>query len=147
MNDTKLRNTVTRAVALDREIAELTEGLKAIKADLVAEARIRREDHTKTEGGGSSWTAEGNDGCIARVTFPARKLKSSIPGEGKTLVKIRKLSGAAFPHIFRQVPAYKPVDDFRAAAEITLGKNAKKLIRAVETESKPTVSFETKENA
>lgn len=147
MTDHKLRSTVTRAVALDREIATLTDELKALKADLVTEAALRPEDHADTAGGGSSWIAEGNDGCIARVTFPAKKLKSSIPGEGSAITKIREAAGRAFAQLFNQVPAYKPVPNFRELASGILGKDSKKLLKLCESSSSPAVAFETKEAA
>ncbi len=111
-----------------------------------SEAELREEEHTDTAGGGHSWTVEGNDGCIVRVTFPAPRLKATIAGEGKAIEKIRALAGAAFTRLFLQVPAYKPTDSFRPEAEALLGSSAsRKLIRACETASSPTVSFETKE--
>lgn len=147
MNDTKLKSIVTEAVSLDRQIADLTDRLKTLKADLVTEGALRIEEHTETSGGGSSWTVEGNDGCIARITFPARKLKSSIPGEGSAIAKIREAAGKFFAHLFHQVPAYKPVADFREVAAGYLGRDAKKLIKLCESTSTPSVSFETKEPA
>ena len=147
MTTTKLQATVTEAVALDREIAAMTERLKALKLTLVTEAGQRPEEHTATDGGGSSWTAEGNDGCVVRVTFPAPKLKATIAGEGSAIEKIRSLAGKCFHALFTQVPAYKPVPKFREAAEQLLGKDSKKLIKACESTSSPSVSFETKEAA
>jgi hypothetical protein len=147
MNDHKLKSTVTEAVALDREIAEKTERLKELKSDLVTEAALRPEDHTETTGGGSSCIFEGNDGCVARVTFPAKKLKSSIPGEGAAITKIRESAGKFFSHLFQQTPAYKPVAHFRETASSYLGKDAKKLIKLCESNSAPAVAFETKEPA
>jgi hypothetical protein len=144
MTTTKLRNLVTEAVSLGREIEEKTERLKALKADLITAAGPRAD--TATAGGGRSWIAEGADGCIARVTFPAPKLKASIAGEGSAIEKVRKLAGRFFSLLFDQVPAYKPAANFRQEAEALLGKDARKLIRACETSSSPSVSFETKEN-
>lgn len=147
MTTAKLQNLVTEAVSLDREIAEKTERLKSLKADLITEAGTRDDEHTPTAGGGRSWLAEGADGCIARVTFPAPKLKATIAGEGTAIDKVRKLAGNAFARLFNQVPSYKPVANFRDEAETLLGKDARKLIRACESSSSPTVNFETKEAA
>ena len=147
MTTTKLRNLVTEAVSLDREIAAKTERLKVLKADLVSEAGTRPDEYTGTAGGGHSWLAEGADGCVARVTFPAPKLKATIAGDSSAIEKVRKLAGSAFARLFNQVPAYKPVAGFRDEAEALLGKDARKLIKACETNSSPTVSFETKEAA
>ena len=79
---TKIQNLVTEAVSLDREISEQTERLKALKAQLVEAAREQEDELTPTDGGGLRWTAEGQDGCVARVNFPAPSLKSKIEGEG-----------------------------------------------------------------
>ncbi len=147
MTTNKLKATVSESVALDREIAEKTERLKELKSDLVTEAALRAEEHTETAGGGKSWTAEGNDGCVVRVTFPAARLKSTIAGEGSAIEKVRALAGRWFTTLFAQVPAYKPIVGFREQAEQCLGKDARKLIKACEAASSPTVSFETKEAA
>lgn len=147
MTTSKLRSTVTEAVALDREISEKTARLKELKADLVTEASGRTEEHTATDGGGSSWTAEGNDGCVVRVTFPAPKLKATIAGEGSAIEKVRAAAGKFFHALFTQVPAYKPVANFRETADKIMGKDARKLVKLCESASAPSVAFETKEGA
>jgi hypothetical protein len=73
---TKIQNLVTEAVSLDREISEQTERLKALKTQLVEAVREHEDELTPTDGGGLRWTAEGKDGCIARVNFPVPSLKS-----------------------------------------------------------------------
>ena len=95
-------------VSLDREINEKTERLKQIKAGLVAEARSREDELIPTEGGGTRWTAEGGDGCIARVNFPAPTLKAKIDGEGKAIEKIKQLAGGVFSRLFIPAISYKP---------------------------------------
>ena len=143
---TFLQNIVTEAVSLDREIAEQTERLKMLKAQLVAAARERSDELTPTDGGGLRWTAEGNDGCIARVNFPAPSLKSKIEGEGRTVEKLRQLAGAVFNRLFIPTISFKPVENFRDEARALLAKGeATKLIKLCETESAPRVSFETAE--
>ena len=67
MTDKILKNLVTEAVSLDREINEKANQLKELKAQLVAEARGREGELARTDGGGTRWTAEGSDGSIARV--------------------------------------------------------------------------------
>jgi len=84
---------VTAAVRLDRQIAESTERLKAMKKDLVHEAETRDEECTATEGGGRAWTANGTDGCVARVNFPAPSLKSSVDGEKPAGAKLLEMVG------------------------------------------------------
>jgi hypothetical protein len=145
MHNQKLKMLVTEAVVLDRQIAERTAQLKDIKADLIQEAKLRENEQTVTDGGGRSWVAEDLDGNISRVTFPASPLKGSIEGEGKTIQKIREVAGNFFVKLFNQSPRYIPVDTFRADAKVFLGNQAGKLIKLCTSQSKPTVSFETKD--
>lgn len=145
---TKLQNLVTEAVSLDREIADQTERLKELKAQLVEAAREREDELMPTEGGGLRWSAEGNDGCIARVNFPAPTLKSKIEGEGKAIEKIKQLAGAVFNRLFIPTISFKPVENFRDEAKTLLAKtDATKLIKLCQTESAPRVSFETAERS
>jgi len=146
MHNQKLKMLVTEAVVLDRLIAERNVRLKEIKCLLIAEAIYRQEECTETDGGGQAWTAEDEDGNIARVNFPAQTLKASIDGEGKTIEKVREAAGNFFNRLFHQAPKYVPVVDFRTEAGLWLGKDAKKLIKLCSTDSSPRVSFETKEN-
>ncbi|HTJ78515.1 MAG TPA: hypothetical protein VL357_05925 [Rariglobus sp.] len=146
MNDTKLRQLVTAAVLLDREIAEKEKQLKEIKATLATEAETRAEQATATDGGGTSLVLEGDDGSVARITTAGRTLKATVKGEGKDIEKIRELAGKAFAQLFAPVLAYKPVENFRAEVAVRFGnKDAAKLIKAMENPGKTTVSFETKE--
>jgi hypothetical protein len=147
MTDAKLKSLVTAAVRLDRQVTELDEELKAVKAELVAEATSRAEEHVDTDGGGKSWTATGTDGCIARVTFPAPSLKSKIDGEGKGIEKIKAAAGKLFDRLFRPAVTYRPVDNFRTEAAALLGGQAGKLVKLCQTESSPKVAFETKQEA
>jgi len=142
----KLQNIVTEAVSLDREISEQTERLKELKAQLVEAAREHEDELTPTDGGGLRWTAEGKDGSIARVNFPAPSLKSKIEGEGKSIEKIKQLAGAVFNRIFIPTISFKLVENFREEAKALLAKTeANKLIKLCQTESAPRVSFETAE--
>jgi len=148
MNDAKLKNLVAEAVSLDREIQEQQQRLKLLKTQIVTEAESRPDEHMPTDGGGNSVTLEGADGCVARVTFPAPKLKSSISGEGKAFDKIKDVAGAYLTRLLQPAVAYKPVPDFRNQAMIYLGQQqGKKLIKLCQSESSPNVSFETKEVA
>lgn len=148
MNDTKLRQLITEAVALDRQIATDTDRLKVIKTLLATEAESRPELAAPTEGGGTSTTIEGLDGCICRVTEAGRTLKSSIKAEGKDIEKVRDAAGKFFAQLFAPVLAYKPVEKFREQAEAHLDTRAAgKLIKLIENPGKVTVSFETKDAA
>jgi hypothetical protein len=147
MHNQKLKMLVTEAVVLDRLIAERSARLKEIKAALIQEAESRSEECTATDNGGQAWTAEDEDGNIARVNFPAPTLKASIDGEGKLIEKVRQAAGTFFPTLFNQAPKYVPVKNFRALAESFLAKGAGKLIKLCSTDSSPRVSFETKEKA
>jgi hypothetical protein len=148
MTASVLRILVTEAVSLDREINEKTDRLKELKAALAAEAQTRKPEMTPTEGGGTRWAAEGSDGCIARVNFPAPTLKARIDGEGKAVAKVKQLAKSAFSRLFVPTISYKPVEGFRTEAAALLPKaEANKLIKLCETASAPRVSFETTERA
>lgn len=147
MTNEKLKALVTRAVALDRSIAELEAQLKTYKERLTAEAKSRADDATATEGGGKSITFEGADGCIARVTTAGATLKSTIKTGDKNLEKIKALAGRCFGSLFTISGVYRLDTDFRAKADLYLNKDAPKLIRLCESPGKTTVSFETKEVA
>jgi hypothetical protein len=87
----------------DREINEKADRLKELTAELVAEARSRESELAATGGGGMRWTAEGGDGCVARVNFPAPTLKAKIDEEGKVIEMIKELASGVFTRLF--VPA------------------------------------------
>ncbi len=52
MTASMLKNLVTEAVSLDREINEKADRLKELKSELVAEARSREDELAPTGGGG-----------------------------------------------------------------------------------------------
>jgi hypothetical protein len=146
MTASMLKNLVTEAVSLDREINEKADRLKKLKSALVAEARSRKCELAPADGGGKRWTAEGSDGCIARVNFPAPTLKAKIDGAGKAIEKIRQLAGAIFNRLFTPTISFKLVEGFRDEAAVLLPKaETKKLIKLCEGASAPRVSFETSE--
>lgn len=146
MTNTKLSALVAQAVALDREISEKSALLNDLKDQLSVEAESRCDESTPTEGGGTSITFEGGDGCIARVTTSGPALKSSIKAEGRDIEKVKPAAGRHFLRLFEQVLAYKPVANFREQAESLLGaKDAGKLIKLCTNPGKTSVSFETKE--
>jgi hypothetical protein len=147
MNDTKLKLLVTEAVKLDRAIAEQTEKLKGIKAQLVTEAESRAELAVKTDGGGTSTTLEGEDGCVARVTVAGPTLKGSVEVEAKGFAKIKAAAGRMFDELFKPGVIYVPVDKFRERATLLLGTDAKPLIKLMVGKGKTSVAFETKEVA
>jgi hypothetical protein len=146
MTDSILKSLVTEAVSLDREINEKADRLKKLKAELVAEARNRESELASTDGGGRRWTAEGSDGCIARVTFPAATLKAKIDEQGKMFEKIKGLAGDVFNRLFVPTISYRPIEKFREEAVALLPKaDANRLIKLCQSASAPRVSFETTE--
>ena len=147
MNDSKLRQVVTEAVALDREIAEKQDRLKELKATLSTEAESRQDEATPTEGGGTSLSLEGADGSVCRVTMTGRVLKSSVSLDGPLWGKIQSiLNGRPADMFFTPEISYKPGDNFRDRAIEVLGKpEGNKLIKLCENSGKTTVSFETKD--
>ena len=141
-----LQKLVTEAVSLDREIADRQERLKLIKSQLVDAAREHSEELTATEGGGTRWVVTGNDGCIARVNFPAPSLKSKIEPESKLMEKIEQLTGHLLSRLFTTTTCFKPVENFQEDAKTLLARPAaNKLIKLCLSASAPRVSFETAE--
>jgi len=144
MTQKLIQKLVTQAVLLDREISEKGDLLKHLKAQLVEVARENPKEFTKTEGGGCRWSAPGDDGCIARINFPAPTLKAKIDGEGKAIEKIKELAGRLFTRLFVPSVSFKLIADFREEVLEVLPKaEATKLIKLCQTESAPRVSFET----
>ena len=146
MTDNILKSLVTEAVSLDREINEKADRLKELKAELVAEARSREGELASTDGGGMRWTAEGGDGCIVRVNFPAPALKAKVDEEGKVIERIKELARGVFTRLFVTTISYRPVEKFRGEAAALLPKaEANRLITLCQSASAPRVSFETTE--
>lgn len=144
MNTTTRQTIVDEAVTLVRQIKKDSDRLKALKLDLIEEAKSSPWECIATEGGGKSWTAEGKDGSVARVTFPADSLSSEIKEGEPIMEKIRKLTGKVFDRLFRPSVSYRPVAEFRAEAVTLLGEIAgNQLIDLCESETSPRLSFET----
>ena len=147
MTNTQLKELVTKAVTLHRDIAAQNERLKKFKAELIREARRHKTDLTLTESGGSRWTACGTDGCVARVNFPAPALLSLIDSESETFDSILSLAGECMDQLFQSAYYLRPIADFREEAARALnGREADQLIDLCQTTSSPRVSFETTEN-
>ncbi len=146
MTKPQLKKLVSEAVALHRDIASQTERLKALKVDLIKEARLHPKEFMPTTGGGSRWTVSGTDGCIARVNFPAPALLSLIDSESETFDEILVIAGECMDQLFESAYYLRPVVNFREEAARTLdGREADKLIDLCQTTSSPRVSFETAE--
>lgn len=144
MNEKELKKLVDSAVLLHREISTKTEQLKALKADLIEQARLNPEALVSTQGGGKRWTAKGNDGCIARVNFPAPSLVSEIEAETDFAKKLQAIAGEKFRRLFNSVRIFQPTEDFRTqAAALLPASKAETLVQLCENESSPRVSFET----
>ena len=149
MNDATIKMLVAEAVRLDREIEGAKTRLKEIKAELI-NAACKREDAERvaTEGGGWSWTAQGADGAIARVTVPGPALRSTIDPATKVGAKILARFGDAVKRLFVKRVVYVPVPEFRALVEQEFAPaQASKLIESCEQDRQPSVSFETAERA
>lgn len=145
MTQTKLAAVVDEAVELDRTITQLQDKLKDLKEMLITEAESREEERLPGEGGGERWTATGTDGCMARVSFPAPSLKSSIDAERPEGAKTMELVGRHKEDLFTPRLVYVPVANFRdRCAQIFDAGKSRKIIRSCETASRPRVAFETK---
>ncbi len=147
MNNAQLKKLVTETVTLHRDIAKQNDRLKRLKADLVRESRAHKKEFSLTDGGGSRWTVAGEEGCVARVNFPAPALLSLIESETETFDHILALAGECMDQLFESVYYLRPVADFREEAARALpGREADQLIDLCETTSSPRVSFETAAN-
>lgn len=148
MTEIKLQKLVDQAVVLDRAIQEQTEALKEMKRQLVFESETRTEAHEPTEGGGWSLVLGGTNGCIARIIQPGPRLKSTIDAEKTAGAKIMEYVGKFKDSLFSPLLRYEPVMNFRARCEELLTPRvANAVIKACETQSSISVSFETKEIA
>jgi hypothetical protein len=145
MIESKLRQLIAEAVRLDRQIADQSNRLKDLKAQIATEAESRADEATKTDGGGLSLVLEGADGCVARVTTAGPTLRSTLRPDDKKFAKIKDASHGFFSRLFETELVHKPVAEFRDQARTLLGVQAAALIKLCETAGKTTVSFETKE--
>jgi hypothetical protein len=129
MKEKELKKLVDTAVALHREIGGKTEQLKRLKLRLVEEARRHPEALSMTESGGTRWNAEGTDGCIARVNFPAPGIVTGIESGTEAKENIVAAAGDKFRRLFTSVRVYQPVPNFRArAASLLPAPKAQELI-------------------
>ncbi len=143
MKDQDLETLVDHAVALHREITVKNEQLKALKAALVKQARLQPELLATTGSSGQRWVAEGSDGSIARVSFPAATLLAEVGAQSDLANKIQEIAGEEFRRLFTPVKRYQAVNDFRTVAALILPKRkAAALLQLCESESSPRVSFE-----
>jgi len=145
MTEPRLRRLIDEAIQLDREIETLKADLAEIETMLKQEAESRDEEHQATDGGGWSWTAEGADGHVCRVTREGDKLKSSISSE-KDVAAIKIACGTHFADLFTPGISYRPVDGIRDKAPVRLGPaQARKLIKLITGAGRVRVAYETKE--
>jgi len=143
MKAKEIKNLVDNAVALHREIAAKSEQLKRLKAHLVQQARLNPESLVPTESGGTRWTAEGGDGCVARVSFPAAGIVAEIEPDDAPTKMMQAIAGDKFRRLFKAVRIFQPVEDFRSKVGAILpAQKAQALLELCETESAPRVSFE-----
>jgi hypothetical protein len=148
MNQVKLKNLVDSAITLHREIATKTEQLKSLKQILIKEADLHPEALVDIGNGGKRWTAQGRDGSIARVNFPAPGIISQVEAGSGELKEIKDIVGKKFHLLFDTVETYKPVDEFRAqASQLLPGPKLEELMSICEKENAPRVSFETAKNS
>ena len=144
MTEIQVKRLVNEAVLLHRDIAIRTERLKTLKADLIREARRHEHEFTPTDNGGSRWSVTGNNGCVARVNFPAPALVSHIDSESELFDHVLGLAGESLERLFASVYYLRPVAEFRDEVAAALpGTEATKLIELCQSTSAPRVSFET----
>lgn len=140
----EIHKLVADAVALHREIAAKTEQLNTLRAELIYKARSHPDAQVMTESGGTRWTAQGSDGCIARVNFPAAALIFEVDAQSEFGSQVRAIAGENFHRLFATVTTYRPVDDFRLRVTSLLATpKAEALMALCHSEGSPCVSFET----
>ena len=157
MSNDALKKMIGLMVRLDRQISLRERHLKSLKAALTREARLRKADHTKTDGGGWSWTFDGTAGNVARVTKHGDTLRSEINGGSELLDEVVSIcvnlnaptledERRDFNQLFDRIVKYIPVADIRKKAAEVLGEpKAEKLIHLITNAGKTSVSFETKQ--
>jgi len=85
-----------------------------------------------------------NNGCIARVNFPAPALVPHIDSESETFDEVLGLAGESLDRLFASLYYLRPVPEFREQAVAALpSDDAAKLIEFCQTTCAPRVSFET----
>src|SRR5260221_3778890 len=142
--NTPVKTLVTEAVLVDRNLQLLTDRLQGLKRQIILAAAASRETHQPTNGGGSSWIAEGHDGCIARVSFPGAALRAKVdPGTPAGTRLLQKL-GRRKDELLRPVLNYEPVDGFRERVRALFGPGqSRQIIAACESQPVPRVSIGT----
>lgn len=147
MTDHAVASVVEEAIDLDRKIRTSEHLLKQLKTVLQQHAIDKMAAEGKlTKGHGVSVQIPGHRGNVALVTFPARKLKGKFSPTSKIWASIAKVAGAQLTYLFAPARTEIPVCNFRAEALRQLGPaGARRLLKLCESESKPTVNFETKE--
>ncbi len=145
MKPEELKDLVSEAMALDRAVKTDEARLKAMKREILEEA-LRLGKFDETDGGGLTTLIDGNNRDAARAIFPGDKLKSKIDPSAKTFAKIEELAGKSFAVLFDPSFVYTPTADFRNKVRelIVDGKVARKLLNACQSDSEPSVKFETK---
>lgn len=152
MTTDALKKMVGMIIRLDRQISLRERHLKTLKAALTREARLRKAEHIKTDGGGWSWVVEGTGGNVARVTKHGDTLRSEIARDSDLFGEIVGLcvdheKPGKFKELFAECVSYIPIKGIRDEAKAVLGETkAEKLIHLITNSGKTTVSFETKKH-
>src|SRR4051812_17013559 len=143
-----LKLLVTEAVVVDRNLHLLAQRLHRLKKQIITIASQRADLHQPTGGGGASWSSEGFDGCIARVSFPGHALLSSVDPETPDGKQLLEKLGTFRLELLRPVLHYQPIPDFRDRVR-TLFDHSKseEIIASCQAPSPPRVSFATKQSA
>lgn len=150
-----LKKMIGLIVRIDRQISVRERHLKMLKAALTREARLRKAEHAKTDGGGWSWVCEGTGGNVARVTKHGDTLRSEIERGsdlyGEVMAICISSAGdrderVVFDALFSETTSYRPIAGIRVAAPQQLGETkAERLLHLITNSGKTTVSFETKQ--
>lgn len=147
MTTVALSALADEAIRIDREISRAQVRLKAIKAVMTQQAELYKSERKPTEGGGWSWTVEGERGVL-RVTKAGATLRSEISESSdiwSDVLAIFREVRKSVNDLFVPSTTWKPLDDLRADAEELLGRErAERLLDLITSAGKTTVSYETK---
>ncbi len=142
MKKRPIEEIVAEAIAINKKIDELDTNLKALKQEIVSEAKLRLTGMAVAANGEQlqkSCGLECPQGKIT-VTFPSPSIqKIEDPATEKQVLKL--CGKLAFSKLFSKATVFKPVKGFREVVDIVLPAKAKEIFGLLEKENAPRISY------